>query len=230
VGFFIDQGGVTHGFQRVGGVFSTIDAPGTAFNQLLGLNDNGQEAGYSSTDPAGVTLQRAFVEKGGSFTYIDGFLPSGTLNDQATHINNAGVISGFFTTANVTDGFLLNGSTLTTLRVPGSTFTQALGLNNEGQVVGDYVDAAGFMHGFVFNGATYLTVDPPGSTATTINGINDKGQIVGFFVDPGNTIGLEGTPTPEPMTFGFPGLVVLGVGLLRRFAKSSARNSPISKE
>jgi hypothetical protein len=228
VGFYLDQQGVTHGFQRVGGVFSTIDAPGTAFNQLLGLNDNGQNTGYSSTDPAGATLQRAFVEKGGSFNYIDGFLPTGTLNNQATDINNEGVISGFYMTASVTDGFLLNGTTLTTLRFPGSSFTQALGLNNEGQVVGDYVDGNGVMHGFLFDGMNYFSIDPPGSTATTINGINDQGQIVGFFVDPGNTIGFEANPTPEPLTFGFPGLMVLAAGVLRRFVRSSTRR-PISQ-
>jgi hypothetical protein len=202
VGFYIDQSGVTHGFEDAGGTFTTIDAPGTAFNQLLGLNDNGQLAGYSSTDPTGMTLQRAFVEQSGTFTYIDSLLPSGISNDQATDINNAGIISGFTTTASVTDGFLLNGTTLTTLSFPGSTFTQALGLNNKGQVVGDYVDAGGFMQGFVFDGGNYLSVDPPGSTATTVNGINDNGQIVGFFVDPGNTIGFVGTQRRGPSRSG----------------------------
>jgi hypothetical protein len=223
VGFYIDSGGVTHGFQKVGNTFSTIDAGGTAFNQLLGLNDIGQVAGYSSTDSTGMTLQRAFVEQSGTFTYIDSFLPSGTLNDQATDINNGGVISGFFTTASVTDGFLLNGTTLTTLSFPGSTFTQALGLNNKGQVVGDYVDAGGFMHGFVFDGGNYLSVDPPGSTATTVNGINDNGQIVGFFVDPGNTIGFVGTPTPEPRSTSLAALAFVAIGL---FWKSRLKANP----
>jgi uncharacterized membrane protein len=213
VGFYIDQNGVTHGFKAVGGTFTTIDGPGTAFNLLLGLNDNGQLAGYSSTDSTGMTAQRAFVEQSGTFTYIDSSLPSGTLNDQATGINNAGIISGFFTTASATDGFLLNGTTLTTLSFPGSTFTQALGLNNEGQVVGDYVDSLGFMHGFVFDGGTFVTVDPSGSTATTVNGINDNGQIVGFFVDPGNTIGFVGTPTPEPRASALAALAIVAIGL-----------------
>ena len=219
VGFYVDAGGVTHGFQDVGGTFTTIDAPGTAFNQLLGLNDNGKDAGYSSTDGTGMTVQRAFVEQGNTFTYIDGFLPVGTLNDQATDINNGGVISGFYTTATVTDGFLLNGSTLTTLSFPGSTFTQALGLNNAGDVVGDYIDAHGVMHGFVYDGVSFESVDVTGSTATTINGINDNGQIVGFFTDGNqNTIGFEGNPaaTPEPNASWLLALAVAAFGLLRR--------------
>jgi hypothetical protein len=219
VGFYVDAAGVTHGFQDVGGTFSTIDAPGTAFNQLLGLNDNGQSAGYSSLDPTGMTLQRAFVQNGSTFTYIDGFLPTGTSNDQATDINNAGVVSGFYTTATVTDGFLLNGTTLTTLSFPGSVFTQALGLNNAGDVVGDYVDSFGVMHGFVFDGVSFKTFDAPGSTATTINGINDNGQIVGFFTDANqNTIGFVGNPiaTPEPRASTLLALAVVAMGLIRR--------------
>ncbi len=216
-GFYIDVGGVTHGFQEVSGTFSTIDAPGTAFNQLLGLNDNGQYAGYSSTDSTGATAQRAFFEHAGTFTYIDAFLPGGTLNDQATGINNASVISGFFMTASVTDGFLLNGTTLTTLSFPGAVSTQALGLNNKGQVVGDYVNSGGVMHGFVFDGVNYKSFDISGSTATTINGINDQGQIVGFFTDANaNTIGFVGTPTPEPRGFALAALAIVGIGLFRK--------------
>ena len=39
-GFFVDQMGTTHGFTFNAGTFKTVDAPGTAFNQLLGINDS----------------------------------------------------------------------------------------------------------------------------------------------------------------------------------------------
>ncbi len=54
------------------------------------------------------------------------------------------------TAAGVNHGFLLNFGLLVTLDAPGSTFTQALGLNNKGQVVGDYMDVDGNTHGFVW--------------------------------------------------------------------------------
>jgi hypothetical protein len=226
VGFYIDSAGVTHGFEDVSNTFSTVDAPGTAFNQLLGVNDPGTAAGYSSTDPTGLTSQRAFIESGNVFAYIDSLLPSGVLNDQATDINNSGVISGFFQTAAVTDGFTLSGTTLTVLSFPGSVFTQALGLNNKGQVVGDYMDSGGVTHGFVFDGVNYVSIDVPGAASTTINGVNDKGQIVGFFVDAnGNTVGAVGNPNaavPEPGTSALAAVAILTISLLRTRLKARA--------
>jgi hypothetical protein len=225
VGFYVDGAGVTHSFSRTsGGSYSTQDAPGTAFNQLLGLNDLGESAGYSSTDPTGMTVQRAFTQSGGLFTYLDGLFPIGTLNDQATDVNNTGVVSGFYVTSTLTVGFLIHGTTLTPINFPGSTNTQALGLNNMGQVVGNYVDAGGAMHGFVFDGIQYVSIDLPGSMASTINGINDHGQIVGFFMDANeNTIGFEGNPvvvaTPEPGTLVLEAMGLLSIGLLCRFKR-----------
>jgi len=234
-GFYIDAGGVTHGFTKVGAPFTTLDAPGTAFNQILGMNDNGQAAGYSSMDPAGATLQQAFIHQPNlSFTLLAGFLPAGTQNNQATDINNFGGISGFYVDAGgFNHGFLLTPMSLgfvqRSLDFPGSTFTQALGLNNQFQVVGTYMDAGGMMHGFVWNrdNGTFQSVDDPNGTGgTTINGINDNGDIVGFFVDAaGNTDGFFGTPVPEPSTVI---LLISGLaGLLaarRRIAEVVAAN------
>ena len=92
---------------------------------------------------------------------------------------------------------MLSFGLLVTLDAPGSTFTQALGLNNQGQVVGVYLDGGGNSHGFVWTSkGGFQTIDDPKGVGTTlINGINDKGDLVGFYVDnDGDTDGLAAFP------------------------------------
>jgi PEP-CTERM motif len=219
VGFSI-TGGITNGFAHNGGTFTTVDQPGTAFNQLLGINKTGTvAAGYSSTDPTGATLQKALTVSGGPsftspvFTDINALLPA-NFNSQATGVNDAGSVVGFYLpTATTSIGFLDKGGVITLIDPFGSTFTQALGINNNGEIVGFEIDAMGVQHGYVdINGIPHV-FDPPGSVNTTINGVNNLGQIVGFFTDNNdNTIGFLATSAvPEPSTWammliGFAGL------------------------
>ena len=142
-------------------------------------------------------------------------------NSQATGVNNAGEVVGFFQLASGNfSAFTDLGGTINSFQAPGAMSTQALGVNDLGQIVGDFVDSGGFMHGFLDSGGMFTTLDPIGSTATTINGINDKGTVVGFYVDAnGNTIGTVGTPAPEPASILLLASGMLGVGLLRRRQK-----------
>jgi probable HAF family extracellular repeat protein len=201
-GFYVDAQGQTHGFIRDNnGVYQKIDAPKTAFNQILGVNDLGESAGYSSTDPTGATIQKAFIHNSAGFVYVPLKAPS-IGNSQATGINDANIVSGFYVDANGNNfGFLwdTNNKTIKSLQYPKANFTQALGINNAGQVVGVYsMDNGATTHGFVYKQGQYTRVDEPNSanlSATLINGINDRGEIVGFYTDKaGDTVGFIGTP------------------------------------
>ena len=217
---------------------TTVDQPGTAFNQLLGINQFGTvAAGYSSTDPAGATLQKALTVAGGpsfaspTFTDINALLPK-NFNSQATGVNIVGEVVGFYQYDMAGDfsAFAEIGGQTGSFQFPGSISTQALGVNDVGDIVGDYIDAGGVMHGFLDIAGMFTTLDPSGSTATTVNGINELRQLVGFYVDAaGNTIGfdatgfLAATPAPEPTSLAIIGSGLFGIAVIRR------RRKPVSE-
>jgi hypothetical protein len=241
-GFYV-KGGVTHGFVNTGGqggTFTTLDAPGFAFTQLLGINHNGNTAaGYWTTDAAGATGQIAGTVtpmfSGATFTNINHLLPANT-NSQATGVNDLGIVSGFYqkgpNTSPIFTGFFDISGRITSFMVPGSVSTQALGINDQGEIVGDYTVANGDMFGFLDKGGgVFVTLDPFGSTAVTANGINDNGNVVGFYVNAaGATIGFESarfgsTPIPEPSTWAMMLLGFAGLGFL---AYRKVRTGPLA--
>ncbi len=155
VGFYVNGDGSNHGFFKpAGGAFTTVDRPGTAFNQLLGINQSGTEiAGYSSTDVTGATLQMAFSLAGGVYTDINGLLPA-NFNSQATGVNDGGTVVGFYHNDTTGDfsAFEDVGGTVTSFQAPGSISTQALGINDLNEIVGTYVARNGNSYGFLDNG------------------------------------------------------------------------------
>ncbi|HZS94053.1 MAG TPA: hypothetical protein VFA78_04600 [Chloroflexota bacterium] len=193
VGFYVDAQGITHGFYRNPrrNKWWTVGVPGTSFNQLLGVNDHGSTAGYYQFGKNNVFQPFTRIAAGAFH------LPP-IPNAQMTDTNNAGNVTGFQVVSSSSNrAFVVRGSQVIYFQYPGSTFTQALGLNDKGEVVGTYNDKAGTAHGFTYSLATrsFHAINVPGSTSTVVNGVNDHGWIVGFYTAPNkNTVGFLAKP------------------------------------
>lgn len=65
-GIYQDAGGTTHGYTDMGGVFTTVDQPGAAFNQALGINNSNTTVSYFAVDKIlGQMGQSAYSQHGG---------------------------------------------------------------------------------------------------------------------------------------------------------------------
>jgi hypothetical protein len=215
VGFWSDENNAymlndSFGFYAVrGSSFHVVDFP-TRYNasppvdELLGVNDHGVAVGFY-TNSQGSNRGYEYDIRTRTFSRVlvpgaprMGRGPSLT----AAAINNHGDVAGFYTTADgATDGFVkVADGRFITLAYPGAAMTQALGINDSGEVVGTYDIATGAnckTHGFTWRaGRGFTTVDDPhGVGATSINGVNDAGNLVGFYTDArGNTNGMLALP------------------------------------
>jgi len=167
-GWFSNSPSGLQGFVKVNGIISNVAVPGADLTEATGINDAGHVVGdYRGADG----VFHGFLFANGAFTTF------GT--DLGAHdINNAEQIVGCY--ALCSHGFLYDGSTFTSIDVPGAVVTQATGINDFGQIVGTYYDGT-TLHGFVYDGTTFTPVDAPGAFLTTVNRINNNGAIVGFY-------------------------------------------------
>lgn len=191
---------------QVAGV--TLDANMNLLSNFAG-NPTGTLSTLNNTVPAmafGINSAGTIVGGAPGFkTTIGGMpqalpLPSGATTETAFGINDKGMIVGQYTSATGTmPGFILNGTTFTTINAPvGPNVVNAQGINNNGLVVGFYVGLDDQVHGFTFDSTKALTTgtpvaDPtippvtgePGATFvfSQILGINDSGLAVGYYGD-----------------------------------------------
>jgi len=119
----------------------------------------------------------------------------GASSSTAMAINNSNVVVGWYTdSAGVYHGFKYSNGTYTAINVPNAYETQALGINDLGDIVGAYVQGSQpnvTSHGFLLHNGAFTTIDYPGAqTGTVATGINKSGTIVGYF--DGGTGGGQG--------------------------------------
>ncbi|HLZ98864.1 MAG TPA: hypothetical protein VKP66_13075 [Steroidobacteraceae bacterium] len=184
-GIFNNAAG-THGFlytPKGKTRFMTLDPPGSTLTQAWAVDDNGQVVG-SYNDASGIG--HGFIYTPGvGFTTLDPTSPATGTWAAAFGINGTGQAAGSYFDGVRRHGFEYAGGTYITLDPPGSTLTQALGINTGSQATGFFTDSANVYHGFLYDPATlsYTTVDPPATTFTAPTAIDTTGQVTGYFYD-----------------------------------------------
>jgi probable HAF family extracellular repeat protein len=171
---YIRQGSAANGFLYDGTTFTTIRVPGKSATLAWGINNAGNVVGGTGTLSATV----GFELIGGRFKKVSP--PGDYLYVYATGINNLGGIVGWtFGGVGSNNGFAYKAGKFKTIRVPGASQTEALGINDSGIIVGWYASAS--FTGFALMGGKYIKISYPGAIYTFASGINNSGQIVGSY-------------------------------------------------
>src|SRR5439155_26361388 len=86
----------------------------------------------------------------------------------------------------ISHGFLLSGGKFTVIDYPAAVWTDAVGINRNGQVVGAYslLDSGGLkgVTGYLLSRGVFTSISFPGAGHTQAWRINDSGQIVGRYL------------------------------------------------
>jgi uncharacterized membrane protein len=170
--------------------FTILDIPGSVGSAAYGINDAGHIVGSMNTDMPSAL---------GFLLTSTGVVPlrvPDSIVTVAYDINDADQIVGASFGDRYPHGFLYSAGSFTTVLFPdGNDYTQAIGINNLGQIVG--LLASG---GFLLADGHYTTLnisDMPRNVSP--RGINDAGQIVGSlgpfgFIDDGRSTTLLEVP------------------------------------
>jgi hypothetical protein len=120
---------------------------------------------------------------------------AGTSSDQGTvaiAINLSGVVAGYYDDNNYAyHGFVRSAEgVITEFDAPGLTNTEALGINDSGQIAGyglhDFSNRGEYLGFLREPNGSVSGFQPPGALATFPAGINDSGQITGWYYTGGS--------------------------------------------
>ena len=185
VGYYLDEAGLSHGFERMpDGTYTTIDV-GKISTALYAINDNGLLAGRfvdrkTGRCPGFVSTPKGKLKK---FDPPDdgGLWPNDCLSDGP--LNNSGTLVGGYTDAGgAVHSFLrLKNGALTEFDPPGITnYSSALGINDAGEIAGGYCDST--CHGYIrATDGTFAEFNPPNSVWAVAGPISKGGEIEGDF-------------------------------------------------
>jgi hypothetical protein len=203
-----------------GWTFNTLNnSNDPTFNQLLGVNNRGQIAGYFGSGAKGHPNKGYLINLAPTAsTFQNENFPLG-VQTQVIGVNDVGVTVGFWSTQNkrnMSDNnfgfYTLNGQfhnvVFPSANMSKPPVTQLLGVNDHDIAVGFFNGAQGQSHAFEFSirGHWFRRLHIPGAVSSTAAGINNRGEIVGFFsTKKGATKGFVITARGAIIEFSIPG-------------------------
>ena len=210
VGYFLDAGGVQHGFLRApNGRFTIFDPPGSVMTEPASISPVGEIAGtYCDSAVCGHGFVRAANGAFTTFDAPDGQIPPSLYNlgGPPPGINPAGAVAGTFDGSGPgltgAHGFLrTKDGVFTTIDVAGASFTEVLDINASGVIVGDFCNPTTCFTGFLRapdGSITPIRTPGGGCGAESIpTGITPGGAVVGQTSTPNCKVGLGYLRMPD---------------------------------
>lgn len=186
------QGGQTLGFIRdAGGAYTTFSVDALTYGR--GIDNSNNVYGYATTASGAFATDTEYARApNGTVTVLQNPNTSTPLRGIAEGANNNGVIVGDYITTGLapSNGYTLDGTTLTTINVPGSGRTAARAVTHDGTVAGWDFNAGGHQEGFIDVGGVFTLYQDPnaaaGNLGTIFENMNNNGMIAGMWVDASN--------------------------------------------
>jgi hypothetical protein len=173
--------------------YQNLNFPGSVQTQVTGLNDEGVQVGFWSTQNTASMSNNnfGFYLRNGHFHEVNFPTsdPASPPVDQLLGVNNHDVAVGFFTNGQGSNrGYEYNVITNNFTRVlepghPDANLTAAA-INNHGDVAGFYTTSGGVTDGFLrYYDGRFVKLAVPGASMTQAFGVNDSDEVVGTYTD-----------------------------------------------
>jgi|ERR1700722_13401058 len=189
-GDYTNQQPVLYDIRR-GTFYPLPEIEGMEINFCDGVNDFGHASGvaYATGDwvDGGNGLGLNWIWDGRKYSFFD--VPGAVNGAAAGGINNQDEVTGFYIDdSGLPQGFVKDGSHYKTFAAPGSLYTLAFGINNQGVVAGGYVNPDTSHHGYFWSEGKFTTVDVtlPAANGTSWYQANDHGDLAGLYFSGSN--------------------------------------------
>jgi len=203
--------------------------------KLFQLNPSGKNLAPNGVNDYSTVVGQAAVDQGftrftgGGITYYS--VPDSASTYFAAR-NDSGVNIGVYSSqsaSTIAKGFMLKGSTFTSIVHPKAVFaTRLTGINKYNSIVGWYLDSSEGSHGFKrYSNGSFVNLNYPGSQYTLATGINDSGTVAGWFSDSAGEHGfIYHNGQWAPLDFGANATQVFGISNANKVVGVSTSNEP----